>query len=55
VQSYGGHLEFEIHVSEDKVNWQKIGFIDITDSVASDSCDHRVHFSHPKYRTELDQ
>jgi hypothetical protein len=55
VESYGGHLDFEIYVSEDKQTWQKLGFIDFTDSVASDSCDHRLHFSHPKYRTELDR
>jgi hypothetical protein len=55
VQNYGGHLELEIYVSEDKTNWQKVGFIDFTDSVASDSCDHRIHFSHPKYRTDLDK
>jgi hypothetical protein len=54
VAHYGGHLVFDIYVSENKVDWQPIGFIDFTDSVASDSCDHRIHFSHPKYRTDLD-
>jgi hypothetical protein len=54
IGNYGGHLVFDISVSEDKTNWQQIGFIDFTESMASDSCDHRLHFSHPKYRTDLD-
>jgi hypothetical protein len=54
VANYGGHLYFEIAVSENKTDWQTIGHIEFTDSVASDSCDHRIHFSHPKYRTDLD-
>ena len=30
--------------------WQRIGFLEFTRSVASDSCDHRLHFSHPRLR-----
>jgi len=29
-------------------NWKKIGYINFDDSVVSESCDHRLHFSHPK-------
>ncbi len=30
--------------------WTKIGQIALTDSVISDSCDHALHFTHPKWR-----
>jgi hypothetical protein len=30
--------------------WQKIGFIDVEETVVSESCDHRLHFSHPRAR-----
>jgi hypothetical protein len=30
--------------------WQTIGFIDVEETVVSESCDHRLHFSHPRPR-----
>jgi hypothetical protein len=30
--------------------WRRIGEIHMTDSVTSYSCDHRLHFSHPRFR-----
>jgi hypothetical protein len=50
VARYGGAIEFDILVSEDKERWTKLGFLRMTEEVASDSCDHRLHFSHPKMR-----
>ena len=43
-------LVFDIFVSEDKKIWDNIGNIILDESVVSSSCDHRLHFSHPKYK-----
>ena len=43
-------LIFNIFVSDDKKNWNSIGNIILDESVVSQSCDHRLHFSHPKYK-----
>jgi hypothetical protein len=38
-------------VSESKTGpFERIGYLEFTESVASDSCDHRIHFHHPKFR-----
>lgn len=34
--------------------WQKIGTITLNKSMVSKSCDHRLHFHHPKWRSDLD-
>ena len=34
-------------------NWKTIGKINMTDSVVSNSCDHRLHFHHPKSKNNL--
>jgi hypothetical protein len=50
VDRYGGLLPFGIFVRDDKRRaWQRLGRIEFTDDVASNSCDHRLHFSHPKW------
>ncbi len=51
-------LVFNIHVAnkmlkEDK-DWQKIGSITFDSSMVSTTCDHRLHFHHPKWRSDLD-
>jgi hypothetical protein len=50
-------LIFNIFVANKIVNntknWQKIGTIILDTSVVSNSCDHRLHFHHPKYRDDL--
>ena len=47
-------LVFEISVAntqkDDKKDWQRIGTITLDSSVVSNSCDHRLHFHHPKYQ-----
>jgi hypothetical protein len=50
-----GQLFFDIFVSTEestaeKKEWIKIGFILLDDFVVSNSCDHRLHFQHPKFR-----
>jgi len=46
---HGGKLRFDILVSDTtKKGLRKIGVIEFTESVASESCDHRLHFTHPK-------
>jgi hypothetical protein len=55
IANYPEGLRFSISVASqgkrfgDKV-WQKIGFIDVEESVVSESCDHRLHFAHPRAR-----
>jgi hypothetical protein len=49
----GEKLIFNIHVRDDKKDWQKIGTITFDTSVVSNSCDHRLHFHHPKWRDDL--
>ncbi|PHS38180.1 MAG: hypothetical protein COB07_09135 [Sulfurovum sp.] len=34
--------------------WQSIGTITLDASTVSTSCDHRLHFHHPKWRSDLD-
>jgi len=50
-------LLFNIYVANkivnNKKNWQKIGVITLDTSVISNSCDHRLHFHHPKWRDDL--
>jgi hypothetical protein len=31
-------------------NWRPIGHIDLTESIASESCDHRLVFQHPRLK-----
>jgi len=51
VSLYGGHLDFDVMVSESKTGpFTRIGYLEFTESVTSDSCDHRLHFHHPKFR-----
>ncbi len=55
----GTKLIFDISVanklleSKGNKNWEKIGTITFDSSVISHSCDHRLHFHHPKYRDDL--
>jgi hypothetical protein len=53
ISHYRNGLKFEILVGPDKKNWDNIGTIEFTDSVASKSCDHRLHFNHPKWKHNL--
>jgi hypothetical protein len=53
--NYPQGLRFSISVASegrrfgDKA-WQKIGHIEVQETVASDGCDHRLHFAHPRAR-----
>ncbi len=54
----GKRLIFTISVasksSDGKKDWLDIGIITFDTSVVSKSCDHRLHFHHPKWRSDLD-
>lgn len=57
VNNYPEGLIFDIEVADFGTRlgfkrWNKIGEIEFDESVVSSSCDHRLHFSHPKYREE---
>ena len=48
-------FRFDISVASEKdaagkKNWQTIGYIEFTESVVSDSCDHALHFHHPRFK-----
>jgi hypothetical protein len=50
-------LRFEIWVADKvlpsgKRDVKEIGYIDLTESVASDSADHRLAFRHPRLRND---
>jgi len=53
----GETLVFTISVSDVEEGgvkvWQDIGTITFEDSVVSETCDHRLHFHHPKWRDDL--
>ncbi|HEY2517129.1 MAG TPA: hypothetical protein VGI39_39925 [Polyangiaceae bacterium] len=49
----GAELVFDILVRDDKSGpWQPIGVLQFDDSVVSDSCDHRLHFHHARWRKD---
>lgn len=54
----GEELIFTIFVANTMLKtekeWQKIGTITLDKSMVSESCDHRLHFHHPKWRSDLD-
>lgn len=57
VDQYEHGIYFDIFVAEKGfaltphgADWQRIGFIEFTRSVAADGCDHRLHFAHPTWR-----
>lgn len=35
------------------LKYKTIGAIEFDEAIASDSCDHRLHFNHPKWRSDL--
>ena len=53
----GKKIIFEISVAsreiQGKKDWKRIGSIIFDESVVSKSCDHRLHFHHPKWRDDL--
>ena len=58
VKNYNGKIIFNISVaseedSDGKKSWNDIGTIKFTESAVSNSCDHRLHFHHPKWRKNL--
>lgn len=55
IENYPSGIMMDIMVATEgsrfgEKEWQKIGYILFDDTVASNSCDHRLHFHHPKSR-----
>jgi hypothetical protein len=55
VANYPGGLRFDILVSDQGSRtgpkiWTRIGYIELSDDAVSASCDHRLHFMHPKFK-----
>ena len=54
LSNHGGRLVFDIFVAGSAQEpWSAIGNIEFTEDAVSDSCDHRLHFHHPKWRANL--
>lgn len=58
MDNYPNGLALNVYAGDSKdkqgrVNFKKIGEIQFTESVVSNSCDHRLHFHHPKWRSDL--
>ncbi|PIP96045.1 MAG: hypothetical protein COW00_07120 [Bdellovibrio sp. CG12_big_fil_rev_8_21_14_0_65_39_13] len=58
VKNYNNHLVFDISVANSELSngqkdWERIGSVTFEESVVSNSCDHRLHFHHPKWRKDL--
>ncbi len=58
MEQYRDGVRFDIFVASSgtrlgQKDWQRIGFIQLNESVASDSCDHRLHFHHPVSRKKI--
>lgn len=54
---HGQKMVFDIAVAskviDKKKDWKTIGNITFTESVISNTCDHRLHFHHPVWRDDL--
>lgn len=54
IENYNGELLMDISVASGEAKkWKKIGVVRFTESETSNSCDHRLHFPHPKWRSKL--
>jgi hypothetical protein len=53
-----GNLLMDIYVANKETskgkNWKIIGQIKFTNSIASNACDTKLHFHHPKWRSDLE-
>jgi hypothetical protein len=55
VANYPGGLRFDILVSDQGTRvgpkvWTRIGYIALDEDALSESCDHRLHFTHPRFK-----
>jgi hypothetical protein len=54
LENHNGKLVLEINVAaSERAPLTKIGTIELTQDALTDSCDHRLHFHHPKWRENL--
>lgn len=58
LDSNGGVIRFDISVAADGAlgkskDWTKIGYIELTQDSLAEGCDHRVHFHHPEWKSNL--
>ena len=49
-----GFIQFDISVADNNGPFKKIGNIKYTEAILSESCDHRLHFHHPKFLNEVE-
>jgi len=55
IENYRNGIHYDIFITNDdkKKKWLKVGYIHFDDSVASRSCDRRLHFYHPIWREDI--
>ena len=58
LENNGGSIRLDISVAADgklgkEKSWSKIGFIELTQDTTAEGCDHRVHFHHPGWRSDI--
>ena len=58
IENYKNGLKLNVFAGDTKdkngnVNFAKVGEIQVSESIVSNSCDHRLHFHHPKWRSDL--
>ncbi|MBG09345.1 MAG: hypothetical protein CME68_11340 [Halobacteriovoraceae bacterium] len=55
IENYRNGIHYDIFITNDdkKKKWLKVGYIHFDDSVASRSCDRRLHFYHPIWREDV--
>ncbi len=58
IENYPNGLKLNVFAANSKdkdgnVDFKKVGEIDFTESIVSNSCDHRLHFHHPKWKSDL--
>ncbi len=57
IENRASNILFDIYATSTEVNkkkqWKNLGYIEFTESTVSESCDHRLHFNHPKWKSNL--
>ena len=58
MENHNGLLLLEVHAGSTKdadgnVKFQRVGTIEVTESIVSATCDSRLHFAHPKWKSDL--
>lgn len=53
MSNQNGPIRLAIDVGDEESSLKRVGELTFTESVTSDSCDHSLHFYHPRYRSDM--